>query len=545
MSKSERDWSRLQNVVSLLLILVFCLYLPSLSHYIFADDEIYLAYSNRFLREADWTELYQLLLGPKNPWEFLPVRDFTYWLDFRLFGDESTGFHATNLFWYAASGFASFLMFKEVIALFRPELAGKTRIFALCGALIFVAHPAHVEVVAWIASRKDLLAATFGFFSIAMLARSIRRGWRDGEMLLAAALLLLACFSKAAAMTNILVVVSLFGIGWNRSPSVNRTKKLGYLFLFTVLIALVFIVHLKVGEASGIRIENHPGWLVILDRASRILTVLTGIVLLPYPLRFYYDVYEIGQWHWIVTASAMIILALSISALSNRRPLWAFGVVLTISPLLVYLQLMPFTTWSLASERFVFVSVAGLAFVAIDFFSRLASPVKLGGLLILFVVPSALLVWARVGDWEDGRRMLVREYSLQPHFHNAIRDKIVLTLLPNKQFEEAATLARSLERSYATNGLLSLIATEQAYLWMRDVRSSGASEEVAASRQSFCNSVSKLQFAIRDGYEQMPTEPDVSYNNILRILGRQLHYQYGDSQSMCATSDLSPVAVTN
>ncbi|MBK7423067.1 MAG: hypothetical protein IPJ48_08215 [Propionivibrio sp.] len=82
MNAAARDWQKLQNILLLLLALTFCLYLPTLLHDAFADDEIYLAYMNRFLRQAPWSDLYQLFLKPQNPWEFLPLRDFTYWLDF-------------------------------------------------------------------------------------------------------------------------------------------------------------------------------------------------------------------------------------------------------------------------------------------------------------------------------------------------------------------------------------------------------------------------------------------------------------------------------
>lgn len=62
------------------------------------------------------------------------------------------------------------------------------------------------------------------------------------------------------------------------------------------------------------------------------------------------------SYHWEVFAKAF--------AMGN-------GVVLIFAPLLVYLQLMPFTSWSLASERYVFVPVAGLALVLIDLLGRM------------------------------------------------------------------------------------------------------------------------------------------------------------------------------
>ncbi|MEI7428961.1 MAG: hypothetical protein WCL27_00790 [Betaproteobacteria bacterium] len=535
MNDSANDWRKLQNILLLLLVLTFCLYFPTLYHDAFADDEIYLAYANRFLRESPWTDLYQLFLKPQNPWEFLPLRDFTYWLDFRIYGDEPNGFHATNLAWYGVSCMACFVMFRQLILLCRPALASRSRIFSLCGTLLFAVHPAHVEVAAWIASRKDLIAATLSFLALTLLVHALRRDWPWREVLMAAMLLFAACFGKASAMSTILMVVVLICMDWSEQIVTGRARKLCTLLVFWVLVALAFIIHLKVGENTGIRIENHPGLWVMLDRASRIFTVQIGILIFPYPLRFYYDAYQLGQWHWIVSAIAVLLLFFALFVLSKRRSLWALGVVLTLSPLFIYLQLMPFTTWSLASERFVFVSVAGLALMLIDLLVRLSSPKVIGSLLLLIVMPCSVLIWSRVADWGGGRSVLLaHEYQLQPTFHNAIRDHIGSALLPEKRFEEGAVLARLVQRPYVVESLLALLDTEQAYLQMPGGIPNAEGKEDGNLKQNFCIAVANFRLAIHNGYDHIPYEPDISYNNILRSLDRQLKYRYADSQLLCA-----------
>nr|NIM60439.1 hypothetical protein [Acidobacteriota bacterium] len=39
--------------------------------------------------------------------------------------------------------------------------------------MLFAAHPAHVESVAWISGRKDLLAGVFGFLALWLFASSL------------------------------------------------------------------------------------------------------------------------------------------------------------------------------------------------------------------------------------------------------------------------------------------------------------------------------------------------------------------------------------
>lgn len=533
MTPLATDWLRLRNILVLLLVFSFCLYLPTLFHYGFADDDIYLAYANRFLRLSNWTELYQLFLKPANPWEFLPLRDFTYWLDFRIYGDELSGFHATNLLWYGASGAAVYGLFRELIRLCRPAWTDHASILALCGTLLFMVHPAHVEVVAWIASRKDLIAATLQFMSLALLARALRRGWPVHLLLSAALLLFAACFGKGSAMTGIVVATALFTMVWNASPEIAVSRKFTLLLSFWALITLAFVIHLQVGASHGIRIENHPGMFVMFDRASRILVSLIGIVLFPYPLHLYHDVYRLGDWHWLVSTSLALLGLASLWRLSISRSLWAIGVVLMLAPLAVYLQLMPFTTWSLASERFVFVSVAGLALVLIDVCGRIASANTITTLLLVIVLPCAFLVWSRVDEWEYKKNLLEREYTLQPDFHNAIRDHIVFTLLPERRYTEAAVLARQLERPYAVDVLLALINAEGAFQLMNDARRSDPKKVPVALRHNFCSTVENLRSAIDNGYAHTPNEPDISYNNILRNAGWALKYQYADSKAIC------------
>jgi hypothetical protein len=531
---SARAWGGLQRSLILALLLSFCLYCPTLFHDAFADDDIYLAYANRFLREAGWSELYRLFLAPANPWEYLPVRDFTYWLDFRIFGDEPAGFHATNLIWYLACGLALFYLLRQLVLLCRPEWRPRATLLALAGVLMFMVHPAHVEVVAWIASRKDLVAGTLGFVSLALSVYAIRHACSCRGMVLSVMALFAACFGKASAMSFVVIISILVGMCWPLTEIDSRRRRLGFLLLFWAMLGAVFYIHWCVGETTGIRIENHPGLPVMLERASRILSSLIGILLFPYPLRFYHDVYLLGEWHWFVSAGAVMLLCLSLRVLWQRYSLWALGVVIALCPLSIYLQLMPFTTWSLASERFVFVSVAGVALILVDVLGRITRPATIAALLFLIVSPCAMLVWARIDDWSEGRSLLMREYQLQPGFHNAIRDRIVVTLLPEQRYAEAAELAKNVQRPYAEELLLSLIATEQAYRRMTEVAQADEKINAAIPRQVFCGTVIKLQAARLKASEYILNEPDVSYNNILRTIDSQLKQRYGSAKIICA-----------
>lgn len=518
----------------LLLALSVLLYLPTLFHLAFADDEIYLAFSNRFLREAPWRDLYLLLLQPANPWEFLPLRDFTYWLDFRLYGDDNGAFHFSNLLWYCATLGAVLLLFRELVLYCRPEWEANAWQFAMCGSVIFAVHPAHVEVVAWIASRKDLIAATLGFFSLSMLVRVMRTAWSWPRVAISAALLFAACFGKATAMTLVGVAGALILSGVSAQRKTDWWRTALALAVFLGLMVVAFLIHQHFSGETGIRLTNAPGSYPALERASRIFVTLWGILVWPYPLRFYYDVFGIGNFHWWVSVAGAILFLAAAYFSVKRRALWGFGGLLAFMPLLAHLQLVPYTTWSLASERFVFVSVAGLSLVLIDLSDR-AGGIRAARMLALVIfLPSALIVWERVSHWENNTtKLLTREYAMNPEFHNSIRDRVVFELLPEKRYQEAERLVARIPRAYAREAYLSLINVDRRFWQWNDVRSHSPGGSDSIELREFCKALSQLTDLVRQGHEEIGREIDVSYNNLLITLERKIKFTYADGRLAC------------
>jgi len=100
-----------------------------------------------------------------------PLTWLSYIVDFELYGLDPAGFHATNVLLHAAN----------VTVVFRVLYRASGRVWpsALTAAL-FACHPLHVEVVAWIGQRKELLGAFFGLLAIDAYVSWVQRGrgWR-------------------------------------------------------------------------------------------------------------------------------------------------------------------------------------------------------------------------------------------------------------------------------------------------------------------------------------------------------------------------------
>jgi cytochrome c-type biogenesis protein CcmH/NrfG len=94
-----------------------------------------------------------------------PLTWLSLMLDSQLFGNGSFGPHFVNLLLHAANAVLLFSLLRELTA--------ATWKSAFIAAL-FALHPLHVESVAWVAERKDVLSAFFGFISVWAYARYAR-----------------------------------------------------------------------------------------------------------------------------------------------------------------------------------------------------------------------------------------------------------------------------------------------------------------------------------------------------------------------------------
>ena len=86
--------------------------------------------------------------------------------DTELFGDYAGGFHLTNVAIHAVNSVLVFLLMFRL-----SEERGKSFVVAA----LFAVHPLHVESVAWVAERKDVLSSLFGFLSLLAYVRYVKR----------------------------------------------------------------------------------------------------------------------------------------------------------------------------------------------------------------------------------------------------------------------------------------------------------------------------------------------------------------------------------
>jgi tetratricopeptide (TPR) repeat protein len=167
-----------------------------------------------------------------------PLTWLSHMLDVQLFGKGPMGPHCVNLLLHTFNSLLLFLLLKRLTGVQWPS--------ALAAAL-FALHPLHVESVAWVAERKDVLSTFFGLLSLCAYARYCQLATQNSKLKTPSyilALLFFACglMSKPMLVTLPFLMLlldwwplqrlqSVTKVGQVRTPSQLVWEKVPFLLL--------------------------------------------------------------------------------------------------------------------------------------------------------------------------------------------------------------------------------------------------------------------------------------------------------------------------
>lgn len=321
------------------------------------------------LQETPLSQWWRFFTTRTNPIEYLPLRDLSYRVDLALFGLQPWGFRLDNLLLYTLTCAAVWWFVVALLPALRGHTQPEDRWVAAVTAALFAAHPAHVESMAWVSGRKDLLSGLFAVMSLVAFTRAVS-GPRPSWWRLSGSCLLR--------------VRHPFQVHGGRSTGRGVDHRAGAPGAEQPVVAGRAARHC-VGHAAlrALRRLSRPPGLGVNDvcdgavrwrgvsvarrsgaAAVRILGTLARIAAFPVHPRLIYDVEAPG--HVLTLVSLLGIVAIGATLLGSwlvvrhRSPV-ALGLAMVGILLAPFLQLIPFYTWSYASDRFLFLPVIGLS----------------------------------------------------------------------------------------------------------------------------------------------------------------------------------------
>jgi protein O-mannosyl-transferase len=376
----------------LILGLTLACYWPALHGGLVWDDDFHVTKPE--LRSV--AGLWQIWSNVYAVHQYYPLLHSAFWIEHRVWGDATLGYHLTNVLLHAA---AALLLAKILRHLGVPG--------ALLAALIFSVHPVCVESVAWISEQKNTLSLVL--YLLAALAylqfdrqRGGRQGGGTGAYLLASLLFVMALLTKSvtATLPAALLVVS----WWERGRLEWRRDVKPLIPWFMVAIAsglwTSFIERNLVGA------EGAEFYLTFMQRcllASRIIWFYLGKLLWPAHLIFMYPHWDVGtsaaHWTGYLAATVMVTVALWLIRRRSRGPLaaWLFFVG-SLFPALGFFSVYPFI-FSYVADHFQYIASMGIIAAAsagaTQLLSRASSAFQAAGHGLAAVLVAALVTLSR------------------------------------------------------------------------------------------------------------------------------------------------------
>ncbi|MBI9087152.1 MAG: tetratricopeptide repeat protein [Desulfobacterales bacterium] len=345
--------------IILLVGVTLAVYAPVMDGNFVWDDDQYVQ-DNANLRST--SGLVRIWTDPSSNPQYYPLVFTSFWLEYRLWGSQPLGFHLTNVLLHVVNAILVW------VVLSRLNVPG-----ARIAAFIFALHPVHVESVAWITERKNVLSGLF--FLLALLAslkafnvhspdRSKSSRQRktpfDGVYLFSLGLFLCGLLSKT--VTSVLPVLLVLILWWkNRRIRREDLVRLVPFFLLSAVFGLVtvWMERVHVGAAG-------QGW--NLDAVERILVAGRAMwfyaakLVWPHPLIFMYP-------RWTVDAGSVWQYLYPAGILAGATVLWCLRRRLGLGP---FVALAAFAVGLFPALGFIDFYLMRFSFVA-DHFQYLAS----------------------------------------------------------------------------------------------------------------------------------------------------------------------------
>jgi len=382
-----------------LILLVLIAYIPALRAGFVWDDDRYVT-ENPTLRTLDGLRRIWFELGAVP--QYYPLVHTTFWIEYHLWQLSPLGYHLDNILLHALNAILLWILLR------RLSVPG-----AWVAAAIFALHPVHVESVAWITERKNVLS---GFFYLSALLAYLRffglgdapenkSEGQGGFYLLAFILFTCALLSKT--ITCFLPGVILLLLWWQRGRLRWReVYKLIPLFALGAGLGLltVWMEKYRVGALG-------EEWtLSFIDRtliAGRALWFYAGKLLWPHQLTFIYPRWQIDSGIWWqclfpLAAVAVIVALWLLRRRMGKAPLVAvLYFVGMLIPALGFFAVYPMQ-YSFVADHFQYLASIGLIGLGV---AAITTYFKRVGLLkkpIIYIACTTLLLILGVLTWRQG-----------------------------------------------------------------------------------------------------------------------------------------------
>ena len=396
------------------------------------DDSTYVTENPTVLGGLSWSSAWWALTTGHSPY-WHPLTWLSHLLDVTLFGTDAGMYHLTSLLLHIANTLLVFELFRRLTG------AGGRSAFV---AAIFAAHPLHVESVAWIAERKDVLSTFFWLLTMLAYDGYVRdRSWRRYAVMLLFYALALMSKPMVVTLPAVLLLLDIWPLrrmsasaGEDRREETWARLVMEKVPLFALAlatsVATVVIQH-RVGAMAGL--DALP-WTVRAANATIGYVAYLWKTIWPTHLAAFYPLFTISPARVGAAAAVLIAVTAAVLAERRRRPYLLTGwgwYVITIAPVIGLLQ----AGEQGMADRFMYIPMIGILVMAAWGLPELVAAISIRTWLLpagasVLVVACAIAARAQAAHWEDSvtlwqhaTRVTPESYIAHENLGQALRER--------------------------------------------------------------------------------------------------------------------------
>jgi len=324
---------------------------------------------------------------------WFPLTRISHLLDFQLFDANSGPQHLTNVLLHAISALLLFCLFRRMTGSRWPSA------FV---AFVFALHPLHIESVAWIAERKDVLSTLFLFLTLWAYLNYVRRPG-IGRYLVVALLFCAGIMSKPMVVTFPFLALLLDVWPLRRFSRKVIWEKLP---LFGIAVAASVVTYLVQRQGGAVASLNEISFALRAENALVSYVIYIRQFLWPANLAVFYP-YRAGTSPWPIIGAVALLASVTVLSVRNfsRRPYLAAGWFWYLGALVPVIGLIQAGIQSRA-DRYTYVPLIGTSIMLAWGFAELAARRPAGkraiaALGVLACSAWCYWTWLNLGNWRD------------------------------------------------------------------------------------------------------------------------------------------------
>ena len=414
----------------LLVVLSLLLYWNTLDHHFVNFDDTSLVVKNRYIKSLSIENL-KAIFTPGVVGAYQPLRTLSYAFDYHFWKLHPTGYHLTNILCHAVNTLLVFLIISRL---------SKHLLLAFVAALLFAVHPIHVEAVAWVSGRRDVLASVFALLSFFCFlwvlpplqendSSNIKRsGWVQGMLYGFSCVLFVAGLLTKPSVVILPLLFVVYDLCFVEHPLFRQWRRSLLYLPFFVAAFLITRLFLTVARALGVvETQFHATTPVIRGMTMlRVLAEYVFMLFIPRRLSATYGVRvstSLLEPSVLIAVILLVIVVLLMFLAWKQSKLAFFGIAWFFVSLLPVSNIIPIAI--IKADRYLYLPSVGfclvLAWLIVRGETLLARATKTRlirvgywGLISVILVSYAFLTVQRNRDWKDSHTLWTATLETNP-----------------------------------------------------------------------------------------------------------------------------------